>query len=360
MEQMINVVFCMDSNYTQHAAAALVSLLMHNKPSELKIFIVSSQISKEDSGRLKAVADRFNTEFDFRYLDKKTLPKLKKHLHMTEATYYRLLLPELLTEINKVIYLDSDTLIETNLHELWNTDLENFGVAGYDEEKDFQTQRLDLEPDFYINAGILVINLSFWRENSISLKCFDWLKKNPDKNLLLDQDAINSVLKFKKTRIGLKWNLGPASFEDRKILENYPERILHFGAPIKPWHKCYDFDLQDLYRKYISYTPWKNLFKPAEPCNVAQASLVANQYYYKNNFYEACLYYNQAIQFRIQVKLLESKLLLEVINGGHRHFNNYDFFSACEHYRACMEFWGYPLTYDLDIYKIPGIVENMF
>jgi len=135
---------------------------------------------------------------------------------------------------------------------------------------------------------------------------------------------------------------------------------LHFGGPIKPWHKCYDFDLQVIYRKYLNLTPWAENFALGEPRNTGQACLAANQFFKAGDFMGACRYYQLAIDFRLKSRPLDSKLLLDCINGGHRHFNSQDYVSACEHYRSCIEHWGYPITYEINIYKMPGILDGMF
>jgi len=144
------------------------------------------------------------------------------------------------------------------------------------------------------------------------------------------------------------------------VLDEHPEHILHFGGPVKPWHKCYDFTLQGIYRKYLNLTPWAGEFALGEPRNTGQACLVANQLFAAGDFMGSCHYYQKAIDFWLKANALDSKLLIDVINGGHRHFNAQDYVSACEHYRACLEHWRHPLAHDVNIYTMPGILDGVF
>lgn len=360
MHDTIKVAFCIDTAYTQHLGVALASLLMHNEAKNVRVYICSSKLNAADIEKLSTIVRTFGADVVFRQILDERISGFRQHMHISRAMYYRFLLTDILVEEHKVIYLDCDLVVEADLSELWNTDLATYGCAGVDEGNPVQTSRLDLDPDFYINSGVLVLNLAYWRTHGITAKCMAWLEENPQKTILPDQDAINVALKHQKTRVDLKWNLNPVPLEDIGVLAQYPQHILHFGGPIKPWHKCYDFDLQAIYRKYLNLTPWASGFSLGEPRNMGQACLVANQLFKGGDFIGACRYYQIAIDFRVKTHGLDSKLLLDCINGGHRHFNQQDYVSACEHYRSCVEHWGCPINYAINIYKMPGILEGVF
>ncbi len=360
MSNKINVAFCIDTTYTQHLGVAIASLLLHNAAKDVQIYIASSRLDPVDHDRLAGIGTTFGTEIIFEQIPEERVSGFRQHLHLSRAAYYRMLLADILVHVDKIIYLDCDLVVEADLRELWDTDVTDSGCAGVDEGNPAQTRRLGLDPDFYINSGVLVFNLAYWREHDIIVKCLEWVEANPTNNILLDQDAINVVLMGQKKRIDLKWNLNPVPLEDIGVLRQYPEHILHFGGPVKPWHKCYDFQLQAIYRKYLGLTPWAASFTVDEPRNAGQAALVAHQLLAASDFMGACRYYQQAITFRVTSHNLESKLVLDCINGGHRHYNCQDYVSACEHYRSALESWGYPLTYEINIYKMPGLLDGVF
>ncbi len=251
-------------------------------------------------------------------------------------------------------------MVVADLTELLNVDTSNQAVSGWDEQSNDYVTRLDLKDNTYINSGVLVLNLEKWRTHSYGQNCLRWLRENPEKVFLHDQDAINVVLDGHKLKIDPKWNLNPVFAGQLKVLESYPSRILHFGGPIKPWHKCYDFQLQAIYKKYLSFTDWSESFELIEPINTAQSISVANQYFETQDVNNAAKYYVTALDFWVKTKGAGSKLIIELINGGHRHYNSQDFFSACEYYRLVIEQLGFPTKYDVCIYRIPGLLDTMF
>ncbi|CAK0754167.1 protein O-GlcNAc transferase [Gammaproteobacteria bacterium] len=333
----IKVAFCADNTYIQHLGVALASLWMHNDARKICVYLCSSRLDPAESEKLSAIARTFGTEIVFRQIPDERISAFP----LFHAAYYRILLADLLPEEDKVIYLDCDLIVEADLSALWNIDLSNHGCGGVDEyNHGGQLGGTNLDSDFDINSAVLVFNLTYWRNHSITAKCLEWLQANPQKTIPFNQQAINAALRHQKIRIDQKWNVNPIYIEDINVLARQPQRILHFGGSIKPWHKCYNFEIQAIYRKYLNLTPWAAGFSPGEPNNAEQACLVANQLFQSSDFFGACRYYHQVITFYLNFHSLDSKLLLDCINGGHRHFNQQDYVSACEHYRSCVEYWG--------------------
>lgn len=356
----IQVVFCIDKGYAQHLAAAVASLFAHN--NDVDVHVIVSELSPADAESLDATARTFGGRLNFLDIDPERVAHLHEFLHLSRAAYYRLFIPHLLPHLSKAIYLDCDLVVETDLRELWETDVSGYALAGWDECNPKLAELFGIGDDCYINSGVLVFNSDYWRAHDLTNRCLQWLEANPKRSPQLDQDAINVVLKGLKLPLERRWNLNPLSHENFTILkegvgilDRYPQRILHFAGPIKPWHKCYDFDLAASYWKYLALTPWRHQ-TCSEPGNCAQALSVANQYHARNDHFQACRYYQAAVDFRVKQRGIESTLVLDCINGGHGHFNEQDYVHACEHYRSCMRFWGYPLDHDAYVYRIPGII----
>ena len=355
----INVVFCIDKAYVRPLGVTLASLLVNNRGASPRIFVVAPVLDAEDVQRLNAVVQPVGVELAFRQGEDSRVAGLREMQHISRATYYRLLLPEILADVDKIIYLDCDLVVESDLLELWNTDVTGLGCAGVDEVNTPHGKRLETELDCYVNAGVLVLNLDYWRRHGVMNTCLEWLAANRERASLLEQDAINVVLHGHKGKIDRRWNLNPGPERSLDTLVQYPQRIIHFAGPHKPWHRYYDFDLQDLYRTYVNLTPWAGSYAPAEPRNAAQSALVANQMHQRGDYAGAARYYQTALEFQLKGRAIGSKLLFDCINGGHRHFNNQDHVSACEHYRSAFEHWGYPITYS-SVYAMPGTLDGIY
>lgn len=118
----------------------------------------------------------------------------------TVAASYRLLLPNLLPEYDKVLYVDCDIISRNNLADLYHTiDLRDSYLAGVCTAiLDFQERyirSIGCQPGKYINSGLLLMNLAKLRKDHMVEKFLEAAKV---KGLQFpDQDALNQVCKGK-------------------------------------------------------------------------------------------------------------------------------------------------------------------
>ena len=186
--------------------------------------------------------------------------KITKNI-ITLAAYYRLSIPAVLPkELSKVIYLDSDLIVNTNIGELWDLDVEQNHILAVPEQGKnclyvsspfglLMYKELGIDPSSkQFNTGVMLINLDKWREDNISRKVIEFLEQNKEKVRWWDQDGLNAVLAGKWKEIDHRWNLLTQIFynpswkdgpiKDKKKYEeliNHPY-IVHFNSPSKPWH----------------------------------------------------------------------------------------------------------------------------
>ena len=164
----------------------------------------------------------------------------------TTAIYYRLLLQNLLPKEKKVLYLDCDTLIYKDLNNLYNYNILDKYYVGEHEGGPLSKYGQNLND--LINSGVLLINLENLRKDNIYQKIYEFLKKNNNSLLLLDQDAINVVCNKKNgffpsyyvssglCNITFLKNLIKEKVKNNKKIQNFKEPyILHFKKYTKPW-----------------------------------------------------------------------------------------------------------------------------
>lgn len=173
----------------------------------------------------------------------------------TAYTLLRLLLDQIENMPAKVLYLDTDVLVTSNITHFYNIDISKYELAGV---KD-RYGRFFMGPR-YLNAGVLLFNLEKIKETGLFYKARRYLNKK--KVFLSDQTAIN---KFVKKKLIL-----PRAFNEQKKVKK-TTLIRHFSMQfrlfpkfhfvnIKPWHKtklhdiykCYEFD--DILEKYEQIT----------------------------------------------------------------------------------------------------------
>ena len=268
----VPVVFSFDDNLVLPAGICITSLLENALPTTFyDIFILhDNSAAYPRSGFLERLYERF-TNFKITYRSVGNQFKDAFEIRgVTVATYYRLLIPELIPEYNKIMYHDVDIIFRNDLTEIFqNTDLSNYYVAGVISpgflKSNAVTERalLGLDSEKYILAGNIILNSALLREDQI-VQQFKEQAKNNYKHQ--DMDVINIVCKGKTIRIPPVFcgtiemfqlhrnNIEQSVYtsEELSVMENHG--IVHYNGP-KPWNTwCPNFDIWwEYYRKSVYY-----------------------------------------------------------------------------------------------------------
>lgn len=276
---MIHIAFNLDNNYVAHCATVIASIIDNNTNyCSISFHLISADLSSQNKNQLKDwIKNKDNFYQIFFYDIDKTIfddfPLGQTYLNIT--CYYRLLIPTLLTGIDKAIYLDCDTIVLGSLEGLWNTTLETKAWAGVrDRINDYIRvyNRLDFPLEYgYFNDGVMLLNLDEMRKVDIISISKDLAKNIPLALKNHEQDILNKIFYKSKQPLDFKYNLleyylytEEWLYLDRKY---YPEIIeacknpviVHFCMPQKPWHvECIN-PYKELYYKYRRMTPWPEL-----------------------------------------------------------------------------------------------------
>lgn len=272
----MNIAFCIDEKYIPYCGISIISLLENNTNEDITIHIVGTDISENNKNKILELARKYNAKIKF--YDENILEQYDFSLYGSEyislSTYTRLFLAEILpSNLDKVIYLDADIIINGSLLNLWKTDIENYSVLGSIDSYAFDSElykKLGYNEEYgYINAGVLVINLKYWRENNIRNKFVNYYKDNIDKIEHHDQDIINGTLFNTKNFLPIKYNVIDHFFKRKAFIpEKYRDEarraienpiIIHFTTSQKPWLKGCVHPLKSEFFKYKNISPWKDL-----------------------------------------------------------------------------------------------------
>ncbi|MBR1776164.1 glycosyltransferase family 8 protein [bacterium] len=252
----INICVACDDNYAQYAGVLIASILDNAKEEDsLAVYILDGGISNEKKSEILTLKNIKDCEINFVNVDNSLFESYKKvitHSYVTLATYYRLKLASMLPDIDKIIYFDCDMVVNSSLAELFNTNLENYYIAGV---RDINKRMLKQNPQ-YINAGLVVFNLDNIRKNDVESLFLNWTAENVDSIKMGDQTILNEVCKGKIKIVGDEWNVQSSNFTNRSSYTNSP-KVIHFVARKKPWHYASYSYHRPLYFKYLQLTPWK-------------------------------------------------------------------------------------------------------
>ena len=290
----MNILCCTDHNYITPTCVTIYSACINNQDISIKFYIISNpDVTEEDKTKLKNITSKYHHTIEFisaptitKRTECFTVNKEGQPKHITIASYYRLFLADLLPkEIEKIIYLDSDLIVRNSLEEMYSYNIEDYAVGaipdmfeGYIEPYN----RLRYPQSMgYFNAGVLLININFWRKNNLLEKFIEFATLHPERIVAHDQDILNYVLRNNKLRLPLKYNTQNGflyknvgiSWEYEKEIEDAIKNpfILHYTGS-KPCEKVCTHPYRDEYLKYykniIGKMPFKKTFYEKLKCYI--------------------------------------------------------------------------------------------
>ena len=303
----IHLAFSVDTKYLYPAIVYLTSLLDNKANSTFyNIHLLTGRgLTKDSLDKIKSVINNrtfgnnmaklfiYNLGNDF---EGATIGLLSL------TTYYRVALPSLLPNVDKIIYTDSDVINLEDLTEMYNFKLNKkaYFAGTLDYIRHLQELRdFGLSSDKYINAGILIMNLKAMRENSIEKKLREFISNH---NLKLhDQTALNCVC-LNNTQI-LPYKYGIFSFESFFDILKLNEQQIYMNRCSKSKLKKYFAEPTFYHYANSKYKPWLNKEK--------RFNRVYWWYYAKmSGFYQEIL-----AHYNIGLQEIES-LLKQIPNDG--------------------------------------------
>jgi lipopolysaccharide biosynthesis glycosyltransferase len=277
------VIICaLDDNYSMCLAAMLKSL-EENLGNDIRarVYLLQRNVSESHRQRIQATLDPRRLEVIWITIDDSRVKHLKIDHHISTATYYRLLVEDCLPQLQKAIYIDCDAIVIEDVQKLWNQPLEavhllavpqlspDASLAGSKRGLPVHA-KLGIAPDTRLfNAGVLLMNLSLWRQDHISDRVIAYLTKYEKDVLWWDQDGLNAILTGKWRALDYRWNLMISLFRYYRSWRESPFNrteyyklikqpcIVHYNSTSKPWHATYSLPFKDLFFRYVDKTPWK-------------------------------------------------------------------------------------------------------
>ncbi|GAA3634014.1 glycosyltransferase family 8 protein [Microlunatus ginsengisoli] len=246
----IHVALCADAGFAVPLATAVASLATA-ATTPTTVHVLQSGFDDD----LKRRIELGSTGLDVHWysIDEEDLVGVHNTEFLSTAALFRLMLGSVLPpSVRRVIYVDSDTVVCSDLDELWSTPLDGrvlgavrdawspwaAGVCGPDWEA------LELNPGAsYFNSGVLLIDMSLWRSQTVGQKCLDLLSRARAR--WGDQDALNVVLAERWRELPRKWNVQTpdllhssfawALWREEIEAAVIAPAIVHYTLRDKPW-----------------------------------------------------------------------------------------------------------------------------
>jgi lipopolysaccharide biosynthesis glycosyltransferase len=212
-------------------------------------------------------------EIELHEPDRARLRELPSIPRLGALVWLRVLLPELLHPLPRVLYLDADTLVTDSIDDLWETALGDMALAGVanvvEPAMRPHVAALGLDHRDFFNGGVLLLNLELMRQEGAAERLIGFATQNTGLLEWGEQDAMNVVFGGRWRALHPRWNAQNSLWVWREWSEEVfgaqavveargRPAVLHFEGPSvnKPWHYLCQHPWRDEYRRTLARTPW--------------------------------------------------------------------------------------------------------
>ena len=222
------------------------------------IHVLDGGLDPSNRAILASLMVRWGRGADLRYhiIDTEVFEGMRL-LQGSPLTYARLLLPDLFPDLDEIIYGDVDVWYGVDLSQLWEADLKGLAAAVVADtiipSLGCDCPWLDPKTDDgllpYFNAGVMKINLAYWREYQVGRSALAIAQAEPDRCMCWDQTILNYLL-----RRQLAWMDRGLNFlaSDGNRIEGGSEvcagKNIHYVCRVKPWMR---------YSRRITFSHWR-------------------------------------------------------------------------------------------------------
>ena len=269
----LNILYTTDHNYSNITPGSILSTIMNNKNCRLHFHVITADFEEEDYRLLKAITEE-NEDVDLNFYDFDNfniedfnIPSWRG----TQIANARLFFQDIIetSKIDKLLYLDSDTIILDDLMDILNCK----GTVGAVPETVLNYRLKELGVKRYFNSGVLLLDICKWIEGDYQRKITDYRKKNPNLPLKYsDQDLLNVAIGEEITELPYEYNMPPYVlatglnlrnhfYNDKRKYNNFNDvenkvknaKIYHCCgfAGIKPWAKNNVNPFNEEFDKYM-------------------------------------------------------------------------------------------------------------
>ncbi len=275
----MNIAYSCNDRYVEYTGISIISLLENNLfADEINIYLISVGVSENNVRMLKDICSKFKRNF---YVIE--FSKICNRLNINETgrhikTVYAKLFFGKIDGVDKMIYLDSDTIILGSLKPFWDINLETniYGLVKTISKSACKSLGLSIEEPFY-NDGVAIVNCKYLRETNYEDLFIEFINKFNGVPPYLSEGVINAVCKGKIFSIPPRFNYYSAFFlfsnhslsklsyekeffKDEIIdVERKNYVVIHYLSEWygRPWELNCTHPLKDIYLEYKSKSPWR-------------------------------------------------------------------------------------------------------
>ena len=267
---MIHVCFGLhdaDGLYSKFTGTTLTSIYENTSADVTAHILHDATLTDDNHDKFLWTAARHNQRVNFYNVDELCADEIrllrevladKIKTRFSIGTFYRLFAKKILP-VDRIIYLDSDIVVNLDINELWRVDLKNFPLAavpemsatqGYMRQSKFLLKFGHVELEDYFNAGVILFDWSKFNADFFA-RGLDWFANNLQTECF-DQDILNFFYSTNYLKLDSRFNSFASTEEEPPA-----EKIYHYAGHVM------DFDLKKpfsrLWMEYFWRSGWFNV-----------------------------------------------------------------------------------------------------
>ncbi len=277
----MNVLYASNEAYARHLAVSATSLFDRNRDMErITVYVISMGIGEESRKRLLGLAKEYGRQMHF--LELGDIRKQFDHAIDTggfdASIMARLFMGRLLPcQVERVLYLDCDTVVVRSLKKLWETDLLGHVLGAVMEPTIYEAVKDSIglkREEAYFNSGVLLVDLKRWRQTEGERRLLQFYREKQGRLFASDQDVLNGTFRREIYSLAPEYNffpnyryfhygdlvkhspvygqIGKGAFQEAK---RHPA-IIHYAGDERPWIAGNLCHYRKPYEHYLEKTPW--------------------------------------------------------------------------------------------------------
>jgi len=310
LKNSVKVVLNFNNNFCFCGGSLLKSIIDNSCDEAIyEFYVLQTDISQGNRMLLQATIGNRNY---IHFLDMSaynTNVDVYMHSHFSKESLYRLFIPELFNEFDKVIYIDADTIVNADLSELYQLDLDEHPIAAVEcymmklmsyqkcmshtesgnlSVDEYLKKYLGLtKPANYFQAGLMILDIKKLNILDFTEKAIKCLSEKDF--WFLDQDIFNLIIDGDVKWLPYSWNLLhgnqfkgdflynlPSECREKYFLAKENPKMIHYAGNLKPWIDK-NVNYSGLWWSYIYKTPWANFSYKESKRNLRLISSLGNK-----------------------------------------------------------------------------------
>lgn len=283
----LNIAYTTNDAYAKCTGISILSLFHNNQDAtSINVYVFITDMSEVNQKRIMKIAMRYKRNIEIIDINTK-LNKLASELGFEKMrgsynTYVKLFVSHWIESVDKVLFIDADTLVVGSVSNYFNEELGNNIIAAvpdagiYDKISEVESDELINIGKKYFNAGVMLLNLKLWREENLDSYISKKIKEYNGEWYNAEQSMLNYAFYDRCKYVHLRYNYyTPFHFQDYDKVSKYLDvkravskmeyieakkapAIIHFlGLPyVRPWYSKNLSPYKTIYMKYYKISPW--------------------------------------------------------------------------------------------------------